>query len=279
MTSRVARAVARPVRRAVLDARGAAALDQHARRVRAGGDRQVLALPGAAQVSPGARPSPRFADGRLVVADAFLGGAVEVRIGRDAGLHGGLVHRLGERRLPAMVAHLQRPPGAVEFVAAAHVVLGAPEVGQRRIVVPALATALPPFVVVGRIAAHVHHAVDRTGAAQNLAARLVHDAAVELGLRFAVEHPVDLRIVEGLVVAKRDVDPGIGVAWSGFEQQHAKAAILAQSPGDGAAGRAGPGHDEIVRSLALHAAPPIILAVILRKRRGILPGARRPPIA
>ena len=97
----------------------------------------------------------------------------------------GVVQRLGERRLPAMVGDFQRPAGAVEVVGAARIVLGALEVGQHRVVVPALAAALAPFVVVGGVAAHIDHAVDRAGAAQHLAARLVHDAVVELGLGLA----------------------------------------------------------------------------------------------
>ena len=221
---------------AVLDADAAAVLDQQPRRVRRGGDRQVLALLCAGQVGPRARPAPRAVDRGLVVADAFLVGAVEVGIVGNARLDGGVVHRLGERRLPGMVGDLERPAGAVELVAAADIVLGLLEVGQHRIVVPALAAALAPFVVVGGVAAHVDHAVDRAGAAQHLAARLVHDAVVELGLRLRVEHPVHLRIVEGLVVAERNVDPGIGVARSGLEQQHAKAAVLGEAAGDGTTG-------------------------------------------
>ena len=244
------------VGRAVFDADGAAVLDQHAGGVRRAMG-EVLALLRIAQIGARARPAPRPADGGLVEAHAFLGPAVEVGIGRDAGLLGRFVHGLGQGRLPAMVGDFQRP-AAVELVGAALLVLGALEIGQDRIVVPALAAALAPFVVISRIAAHVHHAVDRAGAAQDLAARLVHDAAVEFGLGLAVEHPVDARIVERLVVAERDVDPGIAVLGPGLEQQHAVAAVLAEASGHGTAGRAGSGHDEIVR-FALHHAPPAFL--------------------
>ena len=246
------------VGRAVFDADGAAVLDQHAGGVRRGGDGEVLALLRLAQIGPRARPASRLADGGLVEAHAFLGPAVEVGIGRDAGLLGRFVHGLGQGRLPAMVGDFQRPADAVELVGAALLVLGALEIGQDRIVVPALAAALAPFVVVSRIAAHVDHAVDRAGAAQDLASRLVHDAVVELGLGLGVEHPVDARIVERLVVAERDVDPGIAVLGPGLEQQHAVAAVLAETSGHGTAGRAGSGHDEIVR-FALHHAPPAFL--------------------
>ena len=106
---------------------------------------------------------------------------------------------------------LQRPADAVEIVGAALLVLGLLEERQDAIPVPALAAALAPAVVIGRGAAHVDHAVDRAGAAQHLAARLVEGAAVELRLGLALEHPVDPRIGVGLGVAERDMDPRVAV--------------------------------------------------------------------
>jgi hypothetical protein len=150
-----------------------------------------------------------------------------------------------------MVLDLQGPAGTVKLVAAALVVLGFLEVGQDRVVVPAVAAALAPLVIVGGVAAHIDHAVDRRGAAQDLAARLVHHAVVELWLGLRVEHPVDLGIVVGLVVAERDVDPGIGVARAGLEQQHAILAVLAETPRHRATRRARAGDDEIVGSPAV----------------------------
>ena len=113
------------------------------------------------------------------------------------------------------------PPTAVEFVGTALVVLGLAEIRQHRFPVPALAATLTPLIVVGVIAAHVDHAVDRTGAAENLAARLIHDAVVEVRLRLGIEHPVHPRIDEGLGVAKRNVDPRVGVLAAGLQQQNA----------------------------------------------------------
>ena len=207
-------------------------------------DREVLALLGVLEIGARARPAAGVVDRGLIVADAFLGGAVEIGVFRYTGLDRGVVHGLGECRLPRMVLHLERPAGTVEVAAAARVVLRTLEVGQHRVVVPAFAAALAPFVVIGGVAAHVDHAVDRAGAAQHLAARLIHDAAVEFGLGFRIEHPVDLRIVEGLVIAERHVDPRIGVLGPRLEQQHAEAPVLAQATRDGAASRAGAGDDE-----------------------------------
>jgi hypothetical protein len=165
-------------------------------------------------------------DGDLEPGRALLVPGVDVLRARNPRLHAGFDQLARQRVLVGEIGNVERSAHAVPVVCAALLVLGALEVGQDRIVVPALAAALAPFVVISRIAAHVDHAVDRAGAAQHLAARLVHDAVVELGFGLAVEHPVDARIVERLVVAERDVDPGIAVLRPGLEQQHAKTAVL-----------------------------------------------------
>ena len=111
---------------------------------------------------------------------------------------------LAERPDMRRIRHAQRTADAVEFVRAAFVVLGLLEERQHGIPVPALAAELAPVVVVGRIAAHIHHAVDRAGAAQHLAARQIQRAVVQCLLWRAVEHPVDARIGECLGVADRE---------------------------------------------------------------------------
>src|SRR5207245_337977 len=97
----------------------------------------------------------RVVDGGLVIADALLLGAVEVGRGGNAGFERGIVQGAGEGGLPAMVLHLHRATDAVELIAAALVVLGFLEVGEDRVIVPAVAAALAPFVIVGGVAAHI----------------------------------------------------------------------------------------------------------------------------
>src|SRR6202030_177208 len=106
---------------------------------------------------------------------------------------------------------MQRAAHPVKLVGAALLVFGLLEERQHIVIAPALAALLAPAVVIGRRAAHVDHAVDRTGTAKNLAARLVEDPTVELRLRFAVEHPVDPRVGKRPGVAERNVDPWIAV--------------------------------------------------------------------
>src|SRR6185503_16765544 len=112
---------------------------------------------------------------------------------------------------------------------AALLVLGLAEEGQDAGPVPAFAAALAPAVVVGGRAAHVDHAVERAGAAEHLAARLVGGAAIEAGDGLALEFPVVARVGVELVVADGDMNPGIGVAPAGLEQQHPVATRLREA--------------------------------------------------
>src|SRR5215472_15615737 len=64
-----------------------------------------------------------------------------------------------------------------------------------------------PGVVVKRIAAHIHHAVNRARAAEGLAARDGDRAAVEVRFRLGGEPPIVARVVEEFREADEDVDP------------------------------------------------------------------------
>ncbi len=242
-----------PLRRAVLDTDGTTVLDQHARGMRLGDDGQVLPVARRSQIRGSGAPAAFVVGRRLVVAGALLGGAVEVGGARNAGLHGGLHHRLRQRPDLRRVRHTQRPADAVEFVRAALIVLGSLEVGQYRIPVPAFASALAPVVIVRGIAAHIHHAVDRTGAAKHLAARQIQRPAVQFLLGRAVEHPVDARVGKCLGVADRDVDPRAAVLDAGFQQQHAIAPGFRQPRRHDTAGRTRAGDDVVVGCVLAHA--------------------------
>src|SRR3984893_11283232 len=87
-----------PTRCMVFDPDGAAALEQDAGGVRIGCDGQVLTAARLAQISPRRTPASPVGGRRLVIADNLLPGAIEVRVGRDAGLDRGLDHRIPERR-------------------------------------------------------------------------------------------------------------------------------------------------------------------------------------
>ena len=126
------------------------------------------------------------------------------------------------------------PPTRVVLGGAAHVVLGAQEVGQH--VVPAPAQ-VGPLVVVGRVAADVDHRVDRRGPAERLAAREIDAAVVETRLEPGAEVPVRARAVVGRE-GGRDVDEVRRVRRPGLQEQDLHIGVLAQPVGEHAARRA-----------------------------------------
>jgi hypothetical protein len=95
------------------------------------------------------------------------------------------------------------------------------------------------------LAANVNHPVDRTGAAEHLAARPEHAPIGGAGVGLGLVAPIDRRVGEGLAETQRDVDPAIGVVPAGFEQQYPRARVFGQPRGDRAPGRAGADDDEI----------------------------------
>ncbi len=215
--------------RAILDTDRAAVFDQQARGMRLGDDFQVSPRTCRSQICCCRAPAALVVGCRLIVPGALLLCTVEVGGPRDTGLDGRVQHRLAERPDVRRVGYAQRTADAVKFVCATVIVLGLLEERQHGIPVPALAAALAPVVIVGGIAAHIHHAVDRTGATQHLATRQIQRASVQFLLRGAVKHPVDARVGICLGVADRDVDPRVAVPDASFQQQHAIAPRFRQA--------------------------------------------------
>jgi len=131
--------------------------------------------------------------------------------------------------------------------------LGFFEIGEDRLVRPAPVAELRPSVVVERIAAHIHHAVDRTRSAKSLASRDRERAAVEVRLRFGVEPPTVAGVVEELHEAHWNIDPHRIVGWAGFQQQDLRVRVLGEPVGHYATGRTSADDDVVVIG---HSAPP-----------------------
>jgi hypothetical protein len=237
------------------DSHRASPLEQQLCRVGAGDDGQVGTSPGRSQIGHGgtdAKPAPR---GGLVVAGALLGRAVEVVVARMSRLLRRRDEGVAERMGFGLVRDGQGAALAVEGVGPARLVLGLAEVGQDVVMGPADIAQLAPVVEVLLLTADIDQTVDRAGAAQNLAARLVDPAVVEAGLRRRLEHPVDLGVNEQLSVAERDMDPGIAVLAARFQQQDLVLAVGAQPIGQDAAGRTRADDDVVECAELTHAAP------------------------
>ena len=240
-----------------LHAGGAAAIQQHAPRLRAGEHAQVGARHGRVQVGAGGVPALAVLLRDLVEAHAFLRGAVEVVVARPAGGHRGFDkarrHRVGR----AQVGHVQRPVGAVQGVGTALVALCAAEPGQHVGPAPAGGALGGPGVVVLGLAAGVDHGVDGAAAAQHLAARLEAPAAVQARLRLGGERPVAAPAGHGGDEAGGHGDLPAAVVTAGFQQGHAHGGVFAQPPGQHAAGRAA-AHDHVVKRQSLvHGLSPV----------------------
>ena len=125
---------------------------------------------------------------------------------------------------------------AVEFAVAALVALGTFEIGQAVVVRPAFIAQRGPVVVVLTLATDVNQAIDGTAAAQRLAAWPIDLAAVHARVGLGLEAPVHLRVPHRLAVADGQVDPDRGVGGAGFQQQHARLRVFAQTAGQCATG-------------------------------------------
>ncbi len=155
----------------------------------------AVALDRRPQIGAGRAPALLVALRHLVVADAVLLGAIEVVVARYAGLGAGADEAVVDLERMALLGDVQRPFSAVILVVVALVVLGLLEEGQHLAVAPALVAELAPVVVVGGVAAHIEHGVDRRGAAQRLAARPVHAPVVAMLLRHGLVAPVEGRVL------------------------------------------------------------------------------------
>ena len=265
-TSRLARASYCCPFKTVAHADAALSVEQQAFGQRIGLDLQVRAPARRVEIAHrGAHPTTA-ADRRLRHADAVLLRAVVVlRVG-DADLAGRLDQRVVNRAALVVFADPQRPVAAAVFaVAVALVAFHLLEDRQHLAVAPAAIAELRPGVVVLRLAAHEHHAVDRRRAAQQLAAR-DRDAALTgavVGLRGV--QPVCGRVLDQFGEADRDPRPGMAFP-ARFQHQHPVLRIGAEPVGEDRAGRAGAHHD-VIKDLGFHVEPVVLRSCLGRCSR------------
>src|SRR5262245_50815474 len=231
----------------VFDPDGAAAVEQDAPRQRVGHHGEIWPAPRRPQVAHRRRPTASVARRQLIVAGALLGRAIEVVIARKACL----LHRCQEGLAQGMwLAHIGDREGSADAmpgILAALLVLGAAEIGKHVGEAPAGVAELAPMIEILVLTADIEEAVDGTGSAQHLAARLDDPAIVELGLRLRTVQPVDLGVGEQLSVAERDVNPDVAILAAGFEEKHAMATRRGQAMREHAAGAAGADDDVVER--------------------------------
>ena len=212
----------------------------------AGDDLQIGIVAHRTQIGLRRGTAEPAAPGHLRIADAFLQSAVVVVGQRETGLLGGLNETMGQRQDGAVVLHFERAAAAAILgIAALLVGFRILEMRQDFVVRPAAAAALRPTVIVGRIAAHIKHAVDRARPAEHLAAGQRDAAAGRAFHRLGLIVPVDARVLQQRPQRGGNMDAPVSVLRSGLEQRHPRAA-LHQAAGDGASCRSGP-DDDIIR--------------------------------
>jgi len=128
----------------IFEADCALALEQHAVRQCPELDAQIGPPHCRPQICDRSAAPPHVADGHLQWADPVLLGAVEIRVELMAGLL-----RSGDKGVVQFVPRPQVgnakwPAGAMMFVGAALLVLGAPEIGQHVLIGPAGIAELAP---------------------------------------------------------------------------------------------------------------------------------------
>ena len=106
-------------------------------------------------------PAPAAPLVDLEIVRALVVAAIEIVDLGDADLGAGVAHGVEDRPGDARALDPPFAARAVQVAGAAVVVLVAQEIGQHVVPAPAGETELAPAVVVGRLAAHVDHAVDR----------------------------------------------------------------------------------------------------------------------
>ncbi len=230
----------------------APSLEQHAMRQCAGLHPQIRPRQRRAQIGHRRAGPPAPAHRDLQRSDAVLLRAVEIGVERNAAFDRTRNERIVQLVVRAQVGHRERTAGAVVVVGAAFLVLGAAEIGQHVVERPAGAAQLPPQVEILLLPADVDQPVDGAGSAQHPPARPGQAPIVEAGDRFGLEHPGELGVEDVTEEPGRDMDPQVAVLPAGFQQQHSRLRVRAQSVGQHAAGRAGADDHVVVFFRGLH---------------------------
>ena len=149
------------------------------------------------------------------------------------------------------VRRRERPAVAAIGVGRPAKALGAAEVGQHVPISPALRALLFPALEVERMSAHIDEAVDRGGAAQDLAARTQDAPAVEMGLGLAHVAPIVGLRVHRDRERRRHLDEGRPVGSAIFEHENGRSAVFGEPIGEHTT-RGARADDHVIEGLIAH---------------------------
>ena len=220
-----------------------AAVECQAERVGVRHHAEVRASAGGSQVRVVRAPTATAELVDLVVAEP---GLVQVVVLHEATtvLHGRTEERIGGGEPLPNLGDVQRPVAAPSL-AVLRVVLDAPEVRLDVRVRPARRSGGGPAVVVGRLTARVHHAVDEARPAQPAPAGQGDRAAVGVRIGLGLVAPVVAPAAQQVSEARREANERAAGLAAGLDEQHPVPTGLRQAAREDAPRRAA-SHDQVV---------------------------------
>ena len=117
--------------------------------------------------------------GKLIDADTFLAGTIEVRIGLMVQSSRRLDESIIDIEFALAVGYVKRSRRAVKLILTALIILSLAEIGQDIVVTPAVVAEFGPVVEIRPVAADIDHPVHTARSTQHLPARIVEAAVVE----------------------------------------------------------------------------------------------------
>ena len=165
--------------------------------------------------------APMPADAELVAADAVGRLAVEIGVARQSKLDAGFDPGCGRSVVVAQVGNLELAEAAVVLAFAARITFVAPEIRQQFAVAPSRRAKPLPIIEVLVLAANEDQAIDGRRTAEHAAAWPDDRAAACGFVRLGLEQARKTLVVDGPVVADRQLEPEIPVGAAGLKQQHA----------------------------------------------------------
>ena len=194
---------------------------------------QVGALQRRPEIGIGRRPAPSPMDRLFHRPEAFLLLAVIVFGHLKPGLLSGLDEAFIERVFLIATADMQRAFGAAPALLSAMGMFHPLEIGQHIRIGPAVGAGLGPAVKIFRMAAHIDHAVDGGGAANDLAARRGEPTPAQMRFRFGFIPPVVDSHAHRIGQGSRHLDEGSGIGAAIFQHDDRVFSVLGQPAGHG----------------------------------------------
>ncbi len=213
----------------VFDPCCAPALEDHALRQGVGDNPQIRAVHRRTQEGLCRIPAPSAVLVDLEKTGTLVAAGIEINCRHIAEFLRALLKSLEDVPGQSLFRDFPFSAGPVQVRSAGMMILGFQEMGQHVVPAPTGVAHLAPVVVIRGLAPHVDHSVDRTAAAQNLAARIDKTAPVQARFARGFHHPVDTGIADAIEVSDRYMDPVVIVISARLQQQNPRFRILGQA--------------------------------------------------